>query len=206
MSQTDDDDIPQLSFETFVALQEFYKEQNAKELSVQSDDTIIDEDWQLSQFWYDEATKNALVKIATARVKPNGRIALISCPTLYNKLKDTNEVKVFEYDKRFLKVCGDDFIQYDYKSPLDVPRDMANSFDLVIADPPFLSDECLTKTAVTVRFLSKRDVVLCTGATMSDLAHRLLGLEKSAFKPSHHNNLANDFCCYSNFDVDDLIR
>lgn len=40
---------------------------------------------------------------------------------------------------------------------------MSNFYDLVIADPPFLSDECLTKTALTIKFLAKKDIVLCTG-------------------------------------------
>jgi len=71
-------------------------------------------------------------------------------------------VALFEYDNRF-KIFGTDFIQYDYKLPLDVPKNMFNQFDLVIADPPFLSDECLTKTAVTIKFLTKKNIVLCTG-------------------------------------------
>lgn len=60
-------------------------------------------------------------------------------------------------------IFGTDFIKYDYKFPLDIPRDMSNQFDLVVADPPFLSDECLTKTAVTIKFLMKKYIVLCTG-------------------------------------------
>ena len=34
---------------------------------------------------------------------------------------------------------------------------------MVFADPPFLSDECLTKTAVTVKFMAKEKIILCTG-------------------------------------------
>lgn len=69
---------------------------------------------------------------------------------------------LFEYDDRF-KIFGTDFIQYDYNSPLDVSRDMASQFDLVIADPPYFAEECLTKTAVTIKFLTKKNIVLCTG-------------------------------------------
>jgi hypothetical protein len=37
--------------------------------------------------------------------------------------------------------------------------------DLVIADPPFLSEECLSKAAETMRLLSRAGkLVLCTGA------------------------------------------
>lgn len=71
-------------------------------------------------------------------------------------------VTLFEYDQRF-KAFGPNYVPYDYKFPLDVPRDLSNSYDLVVADPPFLSDECLTKTAITIKFLTKRDIVLCTG-------------------------------------------
>lgn len=71
-------------------------------------------------------------------------------------------VILLEYDPRFT-VFGSDFIPYDYKFPLNVPRDLYNIFDLVIADPPFLSNECLTKMAVTMKLLSKKKMVLCTG-------------------------------------------
>ena len=60
---------------------------------------------------------------------------------------------------------GEDFQFYDYKEPLDLPLDLKQSFDIVIADPPFLSEECLCKTAVTVKFLAKEKILLCTGKT-----------------------------------------
>ncbi len=98
------------------------------------------------------------------------RIACISCPTLFLALRkgeapagDLISVKLFEIDTRFARFGGDDFIAYDYRSPLDVPRDLRENFDLVVADPPFLSEECLTKTAVTVKFLAKEKIILCTG-------------------------------------------
>lgn len=110
-------------------------------------------------------------------------MALVSCPSLYTKFKEksgSNEsklssqfsieqycrylflVKVFEFDKRFSQF-GDDFIFYDYNFPLNVPENFKQYFDLVIADPPFLSDECLTKTAETIKYLSKDKIILCTG-------------------------------------------
>ncbi|KAB0792329.1 hypothetical protein PPYR_14288 [Photinus pyralis] len=208
LQPVEDDDPPQLSAETFLALQEFYNEQNAKEAQLQADTpTEIAEDWQLSQFWYDAKTTNVLVDVGLKRVGPDGRIALISCPTLFNRFREnsTCDVRLFEYDDRFSKVCGARFTRYDYKSPLDVPKEFSKGFDLVIADPPFLSEDCLTKVAVTVKFLAKNDVILCTGEVMSDLAERLLHVKASSFRPSHRNNLANEFRCYSNFDLDTLL-
>ena len=95
------------------------------------------------------------------------RIACLCAPTLYKKLLSIKpegcEAKIFEYDRRFA-VFGEDFIFYDYKKPLDLPASITeHSFDLVFADPPFLSEECLTKTAETIKYLAKEKIILCTG-------------------------------------------
>lgn len=71
-------------------------------------------------------------------------------------------VTLFEYDKRF-NVYGKDYIFYDYNTPLNLPDHLLNYYDLVIADPPFLSKECLEKTANTINFLTKEKVILNTG-------------------------------------------
>ena len=97
----------------------------------------------------------------------NPRIACLCAPTLYKKLLEIKpagcEAKVFEFDRRFA-VFGEDFIFYDYKKPLDLPDSVTeHSFDLVFVDPPFLAEECLTKTAQTVKYLAKEKIILCTG-------------------------------------------
>uniref|UniRef100_A0A8D8XYY7 Protein-lysine N-methyltransferase n=2 Tax=Cacopsylla melanoneura TaxID=428564 RepID=A0A8D8XYY7_9HEMI len=209
MSSHDSDDEVALSANTLKALNEFLTEKKEKEdmlknvLDNNETGKIInfEEDWQLSQFWYDETTTQRLSEEAAQRIGNEGSIALISCPTLYPKIKKLApeaKVSLFEYDTRF-KVYGSDFIFYDYKAPLDVPRELSGHYDLVILDPPFLSDECLTKAAVTAKFLAKRDILVCTGEIMQDLVQRLLGVKKCQFVPRHKNNLANDFACFVNF-------
>lgn len=42
---------------------------------------------QLSQFWYDEDTIEVLAQEAIHTVGPDGKIALISCPSLFPKIK-----------------------------------------------------------------------------------------------------------------------
>ncbi|KAG5332612.1 EFMT1 methyltransferase, partial [Acromyrmex heyeri] len=216
MSNSDsDDDHPRLSSSTLAALEEFLKEKEERENLLkliseedQVPDTPFDENWQLSQFWYNDDTIKAFVNGALNSTPANGKIALVSCPTLYSKLKKEcgkRQITLFEYDSRF-KIFGTDFIQYDYKFPLDIPRHMSSQYDLVIADPPFLSEECLTKTAVTIKFLTKKNIVLCTGAIMTELAERLLDVRKCDFLPGHKNNLANEFYCYSNFNFDTILK
>lgn len=131
------------------------------------------------------------------------RIACVSCPTVFAKLiqiKPTScQVVLLEYDKRF-SCYGDQFVFYDYKHPLQLPQELAkNSFDLVVADPPYLADECLTKTAMTVKFLTKGKVLLCTGAIMEGVARQLLGVKPCSFQPKHQRNLANEFKCFVNY-------
>lgn len=98
------------------------------------------------------------------------RVACVSAPSVYQKLKqgvvsgsDRVSAVVLEYDRRFA-TYGDEFIFYDYNAPLSLPASVApQSFDVVLADPPYLSEECLRKVAQTIKHLSKGKVLLCTG-------------------------------------------
>jgi len=67
-----------------------------------------------------------------------------------------------EFDRRFAHF-GDSFVFYDYNEPVALPSDLKGSFDLVVVDPPFLSEECLRKTAQTVHYLTTKKILLCTG-------------------------------------------
>lgn len=75
------------------------------------------------------------------------------------------EVKCLEYDEKF-KMFGDNFIFYDFNKPLNLDSSLKHHFDVVIADPPFLSEECLTQTAMTIKYLAKDKIILCTGEDM----------------------------------------
>lgn len=204
-----DDDAPTLSADTLAALNQFYAEQTEEqrrlEVAVQSgqiQEVSLQEDWQLSQFWYTDDTAKRLAEEALSIAGEDGRIACVSAPTAYKKIKemkpDTCTVKCLEFDTRF-KIYGEDFQFYDYKEPLNLPVDWKQSFDFVIADPPFLSEECLCKTAVTAKFLTKDKILLCTGAIMEETALKLLDAKPCSFLPKHTNQLQNEFKCYTNY-------
>ncbi|XP_054384764.2 EEF1A lysine methyltransferase 1 isoform X4 [Pongo abelii] len=170
MSDLEDDETPQLSAHALAALQEFYAEQK-QQIEPGEDDKynigIIEENWQLSQFWYSQETALRLAQEAIAAVGEGGRIACVSAPSVYQKLRElcreNFSIYIFEYDKRFA-MYGEEFIFYDYNNPLDLPeRIAAHSFDIVIADPPYLSEECLRKTSETIKYLTRGKILLCTG-------------------------------------------
>ncbi|XP_028693326.1 EEF1A lysine methyltransferase 1 isoform X2 [Macaca fascicularis] len=169
MSDLEDDETPQLSAHALAALQEFYAEQK-QQIDLGEDDKynigIIEENWQLSQFWYSQETALRLAQEAIAAVGEGGRVACVSAPSVYQKLRELCRenftVYIFEYDKRFA-MYGEEFIFYDYNNPLDLPeRIAAHSFDIVIADPPYLSEECLRKTSETIKYLTRGKILLCT--------------------------------------------
>ncbi|XP_050664036.1 EEF1A lysine methyltransferase 1 [Leptidea sinapis] len=213
----DDDDVPSLSAETFAALQEFYSEQQKRQEIINkleadqklNENIIFEENWQLSQFWYNESTIQSFVRVINKVVPNGGKVALISCPTLFVPTKrhvgDRITVSLLEYDRRF-EVHAPNFIFYDFNSPDKLPPGLEKTYDLVVADPPFLSEECITKTSETINLLAKDKVVVCTGAVMKDHVEKLLGLSLCEFQPQHRNNLANEFSCYSNFDFDNMLK
>lgn len=102
------------------------------------------------------------------------------------------------------------FVAYDYNLGDDENylKEHENSFDLIILDPPFLSEECLRKSLLIVNRIKKREkslIVLNTGTIQKELAE-LHGLIEATYKPQHKNNLANQFSTFSNFDIDKYLE
>ncbi|KAF7709369.1 EEF1A lysine methyltransferase 1 isoform X1 [Silurus meridionalis] len=208
----EDDDVPQLSDAALAALHEFYAENEAGDSAHRDSYTVgaIKEDWRMSQFWYSDETATRLAEEAIQQAGKQGRIACISAPSVYQKLKQLESENVdgshcvsavlLEFDRRFT-AYGDEFIFYDYNNPLCLPEDvLPQSFDIVIADPPYLSEECLSKVAVTVKYLTKSKILLCTGAIMEEHARKLMDVKICSYLPKHNHNLANEFRCYVNYE------
>ncbi|XP_072332933.1 EEF1A lysine methyltransferase 1 [Scyliorhinus torazame] len=215
MNDSDDDDDTRLSVHTLAALQQFQLDQQKKQFAGFNNYVVgsIEEDWQLSQFWYSDETALRLAQEAIEAAANGGRIACISTPSVYQKLvqlwNGEYTAILLEYDKRF-SVYGKEFFFYDYNYPMNLHEDLqSHSCDIVIVDPPYLSEECLSKIALTVNYLTKGKILLCTGAIMEDLAAKLLSVKMSKFLPEHNRNLANEFRCYMNYesrlDLDSIL-
>jgi hypothetical protein len=227
----DDDDLPELSESTKAVLAQFHSEQEAhkqkfENLNGEFDETTtvagldlrmsdFQEDWQKSQFWYDEETADFLARQLLRDWDRKTRIGLLAAPTAFVKLREIAQkdqgsaglenVFLFEVDRRF-RVFGSQFIEYDYTKPLRLPAQLAHSFPRLLLDPPFLNEDCHMKFAITARWLQPSDghpqrLMVCTGERMTCLVERLYRVKPAAFLPSHANGLANEFRCFANFDA-----
>lgn len=107
-----------------------------------------------------------------------------------------------EFDKRF-DVYGQNFIQYDYNYPLQFDKNrFCKYFDVLVVDPPFLSEECFQKVWQTVAAVMKPDgakIIWCTGRIMREHLDAV-GLRECKFEPMHRGGLANDFGCFLNYE------
>lgn len=178
---------------------------------------------QLSQFWYNEETKrllsNLCVKLVLRKQSTESdpvKVALLSCPSIYRTVKNSVQfsnaiVRLFEFDTRF-SVFKEDFIHYDYRNAAEHEKtifgNFENYFDVILADPPFLSEECIQQMAAFIKRIKKddADVIMCSGEIMEPVVKNTLNLNKCQFRPEHERNLANDFCSYANFDLDSLLK
>ncbi|NP_001354241.1 uncharacterized protein LOC100276386 [Zea mays] len=219
--EDDDDNVPQLSAAAMEALREFLAEQHRPEEQNEAGGgedgvELVPEDWRLSQFWYDERTARELVEEVVRLVSPSGSgsaagaVACIACPTLYAYLKKTDPgvpAQLLEYDERFGQYGGD-FTFYDYNRPEELPAAMKHAYRVIVADPPYLSKECLEKVAKTVSFLARPEgsfLLLLTGEVQMDRALELLNVRPCGFRPRHSNKLGNEFRLFTNYDPADRL-
>ncbi|CAA7060697.1 unnamed protein product [Microthlaspi erraticum] len=215
----EDDDPLVLSSQALAALQEFLADQNKTVASGTpaassvdgGDDSdkveLVTEDWRLSQFWYEPETAETVAEevVTLSSRFSGGRIACIACPTLYVYLKKRDpslHVQLLEYDMRFERY-GDEFTFYDYNEPEDLPLQLRHCFHIIVADPPYLSKECLERVGQTISFLASPVdslLLLLTGEVQRDRAAELLGVRPCVFKPHHTSKLGNEFRLFISYD------
>lgn len=196
----------QLGAAAATALQEFYVD-----LQQQSKTDPFAANFGLSQFWYTESTAAAVAQEAV-QLADGGSIACVACPSLFRHLQQhypDTPAHLFEFDTRF-EVLGN-FSLYDYREPLKVEPPLRHGFSVVVADPPYLAEECLSKTAKTMRLLTKQPpedprFLLLTGAVMEPYALELLGMRPTGFLPEHSHKLGNDFLLYSSSEPSAALR
>lgn len=236
-SDSDSDLDIQLSANALAALQEFRKEEELhneqfQKLYSEADEdfenkkkregmNLFKEDWQLSQFWYSDETANMLGEALLEGADEDTVIAIVSAPSVYAAIMKkpeseipTKHIYVFEFDKRFELMAGKDhFFFYDYNKPLDFDDKLKGKVNRLLIDPPFLNDDCQSKSSITAKELlandstktkngfSKHRLISCTGERMSSVIKKVYPKTHiTSFYPEHGNGLSNEFRCYADFE------
>ena len=156
-----------------------------------------------NQYWYSahtikvlasEAVLQARAVTGTVGSKVEGRIGCVSTPSIFFSLPLEVQQKhavVFDFDQQFAEKT-ENFVFYDFNHPvqmLDSNKDLQHSFDVLVIDPPFITEEVWTKYAQTATALLKPGgKLICT--TISENAvmmKRLLNVEPVNFRPSIPN-------------------
>lgn len=170
------------------------------------------EDWNESQFWYSDETADLFARQLLAGATAETNIAVVSAPSVFVALKNIlasypadapmPTLTLLEHDNRF--AVFSEFVFYDFMQPIKLPAHLKGSIDCIICDPPFLSEDCQTKAALTVRWMSKSTdskLIVCTGERMETLVtklYRSFGLKTTDYEPVHARGLSNEFFCYAN--------
>jgi hypothetical protein len=221
----------ELSSNALAALQEFYTEREETETTFEDLRASVElqafkgqlnmksfsEDWNSSQFWYSDATAKLLAEQLLEDATSQMRIAVVCAPSVFVQLKnmiaprkEVPDISLLEFDNRF--DVFEEFVHYDFKDPFKLPNSMRAAYDRILCDPPFLSLDCQTKVAMTVRWLSKSQlmknnismqrIIVCTGATMESTVQKLyVRTRTTSFEPKHaQDRLSNEFRCYADFE------
>ncbi|KAK1673063.1 putative N6-adenine methyltransferase-domain-containing protein [Colletotrichum godetiae] len=236
MSISDSDDEPiTLSSHALAALAEFKAEEDARQkefekLQEQAEANAAKkapismaafmEDWNKSQFWYSDETMDFYARRLLEGADENTTIAIVSAPSVFVALhniltaRDESEARpkiyLLEHDDRFN--VFPEFVWYDFAQPFKLPGELKGAVDRIIVDPPFLSEDCQTKTAMSVRWMMKPDaaeksrVIVSTGERMAEIVRKVyksFGVRMVTYEPTHSRGLSNEFCCNANYECED---
>ncbi|WYZ43045.1 hypothetical protein EsH8_VI_000744 [Colletotrichum jinshuiense] len=236
MTNSDSDDEPlTLSSHALAALAQFNAEKDSRrekfeKLKAQAEADAagevplsmeaFTEDWNKSQFWYSDETAKLYAEQLLEGADESTTIAVVSTPSVFVAVRNLlnardpsqgrPKVVLLEHDTRFN--VFPEFVFYDFQYPFKLPVELKGTVDRAICDPPFLSDDCQTKTALTVRWMMKPDaaskgrVIISTGERMESLVtkvYKALGVKTATYEPSHDRGLSNEFYCYANFECKD---
>jgi 16S rRNA G966 N2-methylase RsmD len=96
----------------------------------------------LNQYWYSSATINTMIQEIEAY--SNKSTAFLSTPSLYFSLKSPQlktSSYLFDFDENFAKTAPNNFVHYNFYEASKIPKEFHHSFDYVVIDPPFITEE-----------------------------------------------------------------
>ncbi|TFK28367.1 hypothetical protein FA15DRAFT_58970 [Coprinopsis marcescibilis] len=188
-------------------------------VSVSEFKKAFSEDWQLSQFWYEDQYANRLARATHGMCSEDTKVAFLSCPTAFVAFQHAHPLrnaKLFEYDERFAVLAPKQFVFYDLDDLEGTLGDTwKEHFDFVMADPPFINEVTNIKLANAVSKILRPGgkFLLQTSVHMEDtgVLQKVYGtkpplgpLVRTAFEVEH-KQLANEFASWGNWEGADLF-
>jgi hypothetical protein len=160
---------------------------------------------EFNQYWYSKPTINFMVE----QVQRNSKLgaAFLSTPSIYFSLKDKElkaKCKVMDIDDNFGKKDPTGFVYYDFNKPEELPEAILGTFDMVVIDPPFITQEVWQKYADAAKKLLIPEggmVLMSTIDENHQFLEDMLGVTPIAFRPSIPN-LVYQYSFYTNYEDD----
>jgi 16S rRNA G966 N2-methylase RsmD len=145
---------------------------------------VVPEKGDLNQYWYSKGTVAALADEIRAQAPES--VAFLSTPSIYwafSKAERRN-FRVLDLDEDFSADPG--WVKYDFKAPDALPSALHHSFDMVVIDPPFITEEVWTLYAAAAKLLLREGgmVIATTVQENEPLLSRLLNTKRARFLPS----------------------
>ena len=169
--------------------------------------TLKDENPNLNQYWFSEDTRETLCNAVRESISLKGgsttRVAFLSTPSLYFTLSDEErkQCTLLDYDTTLSSQNCDSYVFYDFNYPTSIDANLRGLFDVIVIDPPFISQSVWESYAITVSLLAKEGAhIICTTVAENEaLMKRLFNCHKTNFAPSVPN-LTYQYNTYANFE------
>jgi len=168
---------------------------------------LTGEDQSMNQYWFSEKTIEFIVK----QVEKHGKkIAFVSTPsTFFSVSKEFQDnCYLFDYDKAFMKKHKNALF-FDFNDFSTIQPD--NTFDFIVIDPPFITEDVWTKFSNFVQLLAIKNEnneivskILASSISENDkMLKKLLNLDAKKYKPSIPH-LVYQYNFYSNYEDEEL--
>ena len=91
---------------------------------------------------------------------------------------------LFDLDDQWAKLLN--YYKYDYNHPEDIPEELCGTFDFVLIDPPFITEEVWRKYGEATKKLlaPSGKILLTTTAENAPMLAELLDVKPQVFAPS----------------------
>ncbi|EER10909.1 conserved hypothetical protein [Perkinsus marinus ATCC 50983] len=176
----------------------------------------VKEKAEFNQYWYSPNTIETLVgELLSIHQHKNLdeplRVACLSTPSVYftvaaaPELSDKLECWLFDFDTHLLQ--GEKCVKFDYRKPKEIAEDLQHTFDCVVIDPPFITEEVWNNYAEAAKLLVSTDGVFIGSSVREngDLLWKLLEMTAVPFQPSIPN-LVYQYDFFTNYVLEGPFR